>query len=311
MLEAFRIYDAPTPNKTVNESETNMENYVIHTDTACDIRPEILDKWGVKYTALNFRFTDEDKEYRDGDMPVSEFYSEMRGGRVAKTSAINSESFKESFTETLKAGLDVLYLGFSSGLSTTYNTARLAAEELREEYPKRKIITVDTLAASAGEGLIVYLASEKKKAGATIEELRDYVESIKLSICHWFTVDDLVYLKRGGRINAASAFFGNLIGIKPVLHVDNDGHLIAKEKVRGRRTALAAIAQKYSELATTPESGTVFICQADCKGDAEELARMLNEKHGREVQIITDVGPVIGAHSGPGTIALFFIGKER
>ncbi len=288
-----------------------MSNYLIFTDSACDIKPELLDEWGVACRCLTFRFDDSEKEYTDRDMSTAEFYEKMRKGGVAKTAAVNVETFVEAFEEALKNGDDVLYLGFSSGLSTTYNSARLAAEQLAEKYPERMIITVDTLAASAGFGMLVYLAVEKKKEGASIEETAEYVRSLILRQCHWFSVDDLVYLKRGGRVSPAAAFFGNALGIKPVMHVDNEGHLIPVTKVRGRRNALLEIANRYAELAEDPSKGPVFISHGDCMRDVMALEEILNEKHGIKFDIITDVGPVIGAHSGPGTIALFFLGKER
>ena len=286
-----------------------MSNYVIFTDSACDIKPEILKEWGVSYRPLSLHFDEDETLYSNDEIEPKAFYDKMRGGSVAKTSAVNSEDFISAFEEFLKEGTDVLYLGFSSGLSTTYNSARIAAEELRESYPDRKIIVVDTLAASAGEGLIVYLTVKKKAEGATIEEAAAFAEDIKLKISIWFTVDDLVYLKRGGRISAASAFFGNMLGIKPVLHMDNEGHLVAVEKVRGRKTAIEALAKKYGELATDTKDNTIFISHADCEG--ARLADIFREKYGAKVELITDVGPVIGAHAGPGTIALFFVGKER
>ena len=202
-------------------------------------------------------------------------------------------------------------LAFSSGLSTTFNSGRLAAERVAPLYPDRKVMVVDTLSASAGFGMIVYLALEKQKEGASIEEVAAYVEELKFNLCHWFTVDDLVYLKRGGRISPTAAFFGNMLGIKPVLHMDDEGHLIAMSKVRGRRTAVASLAEKYGELAKDPGKDTVFISHGDCMKDVEELKTILKNKYGADVKLVTDVGPVIGAHSGPGTLALFFVGRER
>lgn len=289
-----------------------MSNYRIYTDSACDITPELLAEWGVDFSPLTFRFNDSEREYSNNDMSVSEFYEKMRAGGVAKTAAVNKATFEAAFRKILSAGDDVLYIGFSSGLSTTYNSGRLAAEELKSEFPERKIITVDTLAASAGMGLIVYLTVKKKEEGATIEEAADYAKELIPKLCHWFTVDDLVYLKRGGRISSAAAFVGNLLGIKPVLHVDDEGHLINISKVRGRKTAVATLADKYGELAVCASEGTIFISHADCRKDAEELASIMKTKYGApDVKLITDVGTVIGAHSGPGTLALFFIGKNR
>lgn len=288
-----------------------MNNYVIFTDSACDIKPELLKEWGVEYISMTFRFDGEDKDYSNGDMEITDFYNEMREGRVAKTAAINPESFRVAFEDLLKQGKDILYLGFSSGLSTTYNSSKMAAEELSEEYPDRKIITVDTLAASAGQGLMVYLAAQKKNEGASIEEVAAYIEETKLSVCHWFTVDDLVYLKRGGRVSPTVAFVGKALGIKPILHVDNEGKLISVSKVRGRKNALTAIADKYCELAKDHKNGVIFISNGDCLDEANVVADIIHQKTGANVDVMTDIGTVIGAHSGPGTIALFFVGTQR
>lgn len=289
-----------------------MRDYVIFTDSACDIKPELLSQWGIPYRCLTFRFDGEEKEYSNDDMSVVEFYNKMREGGVAKTAAVNAEAFAEMFEEeALKQGKDVLYLGFSSGLSTTYNSARIASIDLKEKYPEAKIVVVDTLAASAGEGLMVYLTVQEKNKGATIEEAEAFVRNLVGKMGIWFTVDDLVYLKRGGRVSPTAAFVGNLLGIKPVLYMDNEGHLIPVSKVRGRRTSIVAMADKYTEKAVDKENGTVFISHGDCLGDAQLLADILKERHGTEVKIITDVGPVIGAHSGPGTIALFFVADAR
>ena len=288
-----------------------MREFVIYADSACDMSPEILAKWGVPYSSLTFRFDGEDKEYANGDMVSTEFYDRMRKGGVAKTAAVNSEMFREGFEKLALENKDILYLGFSSGLSTTVNSARIAAKEVCEAHPECKILIVDTLSASAGYGLMLRAVLDKKEEGASLEECAKYAESLVLGNCHWFTVDDLVYLKRGGRISPTAAFFGNAMGIKPVMHMDNEGHLVNVNKVRGRRTAVAALADKYTELAVTPDKGRIFISHGDCEADAKLLAKMIEDKHGVKTEIITDVGPVIGAHSGPGTLALFFVGRER
>ena len=287
-----------------------MQEFVICTDSACDLSQEMLKTAGVKYRELTFRFDDDEREYLNYGMSAEEFYDRMKKGGVAKTAAVNSEDFSTEFGKILDTGADVLYLGFSSGLSTTFNSARLAALELREKYPDRRIEVIDTLAASAGEGLIVYLAAEKKKEGKTLDEVAEYVRGIVPHLCHWFTVDDLVYLKRGGRVSPTAAFVGNLLGIKPVMHVDDDGHLINVEKVRGRKNAIAALADKYAESAYD-KSGIAFISHAACQNDAEALAGILKERYGAQVLRIENVGPVIGAHAGPGTLALFFVGDKR
>lgn len=288
-----------------------MSEFVIYTDSSCDIDPKLLSEWGVPYACLTLRFDGDEKEYADNELNPKEFYDRMRDGGVAKTAAINSEIFTIEFEKYLSEGKDLIYFGLSSGLSTTYNSARLAAEALREKYPDRKIYAMDTRTASAGTGLLLYLAVQKKNEGATIDEVVAYIETLIPKLCHWFTVDDLVYLKRGGRVSAAAAFFGNALGIKPVLHVDDEGHLTPVVKVRGRKTSIKTIADKYTEFAEDPENGTVFISHGDCLTEVEELARIIKERHGADVKIITYVGTVIGAHSGPGTIALFFVGKER
>ena len=288
-----------------------MNPYVILTDSGCDIIPETLAQWGVKYITLTFRFSDEDREYANDEMSASDFYARMRQGGIAKTSAINSERFREFFESELKAGNDVLYLGFSSGLSATYNTARMAAEQLTAEYPERTIITIDTLAASAGQGMLVAFAARAKEAGKSLQETADTVRSYIPRLCHWFTVDDLVYLKRGGRISPTVAFVGNMLGIKPVLHVDDDGHLINMFKVRGRRASIAALAKKFGELLENADCNEAFISHGDCVEDAEELKRIVEAHYGANVTLITSVGTVIGAHSGPGTLALFYIGNQR
>ena len=288
-----------------------MNNYIIFTDSSSDFSADMIKERGMLYSSLSFKFEGEENVYLCDEMPMKEFYDKMRSGAVAKTAAVNPEGFSEKFEKCLKDGFDILYIGFSSGLSTTYNSARIAAEQLAPNYPDRKIITVDTLAASAGIALLIDLVLEKKNAGATIEEAAKFAEDIKLKICHWFTVDDLVYLKRGGRISPTAAFFGNMIGIKPVLHVDNEGHLINVSKIRGRRAAIIALADKYGELADENAKKQVYISHADCLSDAEFLANYIKTKYGADTNLITDVGNVIGAHSGPGTLALFFVGKER
>lgn len=288
-----------------------MNDYVIFTDSACDLAPELLEEWGVPSVSLTFRFEDEDKEYSNAEMPVKAFYDRMRAGGVAKTAAVNSSTFYEAFENVVKEGKDLLYIGFSSGLSATYSSAKNAAEDLAKAYPERKIITVDSLAASAGFGLLLYLTLEEKKKGASIEEAAAFAENIKLKICHWFTVDDLKYLKRGGRVSPAVALVGTVLGIKPILHVDNEGHLIKKGTVRGRKASVAALVDKFAELAENTSGGTVYICHGDCDEDVKLLEGILMERFGVKVDVVTYVGPVIGAHAGPGVIALFFVGKER
>lgn len=288
-----------------------MNNYIIFTDSACDLTEETLKDWGVRYISLSYTFNDSPRQWGNYELPASEFYQKMRDGGVAKTSAVNIGQFTEAFEAVIDEGFDILYIGFSGGLSSTVSSAAMAANLLSEKFPARRIVVIDTLAASAGQGLLVRLAVDANNNGADLDGAAAVVRDNIMKLAHWFTVDDLVYLKRGGRVSAVSAFVGGMLGIKPVLHVDNEGHLIAMEKVRGRRTSLKLMAQKYAETAETPESGLVYISHGDCIDDANALAGMLKEAHGVDVDIITYVGPVIGAHSGPGTLALFYIAKER
>lgn len=288
-----------------------MKDYIIFTDSACDMELSTLNKWNVKCIDLTLKFDGEDKTYTNSEVEPKAFYQKMRDGGVAKTSALNSEMFKKAFEEELKNGNDVFYLAFSSGLSTTYNSSFLASKQLLENYPDSKIIVVDSLAASAGFGLLLYLAIQKKESGADIDALEAYVKDTIPHLCHWFTVDDLVYLKRGGRVSPAAAFIGGMLGIKPVLHVDDEGHLVPVTKVRGRKASIKALADKYGELAINKTEGPVFICQGDCKEDADLLADMIKNDYGNSVDMIVYTGPVIGAHSGPGTLALFFLGNNK
>ena len=285
------------------------ENYVLFTDSACDIHPDKLAEWNVKMLPLAFLFTDTNVEQKDHDEPIAEFYKAMRAGRVAKTSCVNEEAFERAFTEILEAGQDILYMGLSGGLSMTPDNAKKVAERLNKKYSDRKIEVIDSLSASAGEGLFVYLAVKNRDAGMTLEENAEALRNDILHVCHWFTVEDLVYLKRGGRVSAATALLGTALNVKPVLHVDNEGHLIKMTQVHGRKKSIKKMAEKLGE--TIRPDSPIFISNADCIEDAEMLKDILKSEYGKEVTLITSIGSVIGAHAGPGTLALFFMGNER
>jgi DegV family protein with EDD domain len=285
------------------------ENYVIITDSACDILPEKLAEWNVKMLPLAFIFTDTGVEQKDHEEPIGEFYKSMRAGRVAKTSCVNEEAFESAFAEVLEAGQDILYLGLSGGLSATCENAKKVADSLMKKYPDRKIEAIDSLSASAGEGLFVYLAVKNRDAGMTLEENAEALKNDILHVCHWFTVEDLVYLKRGGRVSAATALLGTALNVKPVLHVDNEGHLIKMTQVHGRKKSIKKMAEKLGE--TIRPDSPIFISNADCIEDAEMLKDILKSEYGKEVTLITSIGSVIGAHAGPGTLTLFFMGTER
>ncbi len=289
------------------------KEYVIMTDSSCDLSQELADQLGLEVLPLEVMA--DGKNYRnwlDGrEIGFKEFYKLAREGKELKTSAVNTAAFEEKMEKLLEEGKDILYIGFSAGLSTTYNSGEAAARELREKYLDRKIYTVDTLAASLGQGMIIYYAAKKKEAGATIEEVRDFVENEKLHMCHWFTVDDLNYLKRGGRISAATAAVGTMLSIKPVMHMDNEGHLVAVGKARGRKAALCQLLDTMGELGEGLEGQTTFICHSDCMDDAQYVASQMKERFGVAQVNINWIGPVIGAHTGPGTIGIFFWGRER
>ena len=252
------------------------------------------------------------KNYLDGrEIGFHELYEKFRSGSQTSTCAVNPEAFIEVMEPCLKEGRDIFYIGFSSGLSTTYQSGVIAASELREKYPERKIMTIDSLCASLGQGLFVHYAVKKQREGASMEELSAYLEALRPHLCHWFTVDDLMYLKRGGRISASTALLGTALQIKPVMHTDNDGKLANVSKARGRKASIRALVDRMEQTAIDPASQTVFICHGDCIEDAEYAKKLIQERFGIQDIVINFTGPVIGSHSGPGTLAIFFVGTER
>ena len=290
-----------------------MSDFVILTDSSADLEANMVRQLDVQVLPLSFSMGQQIyHNYPDNrEMDPHAFYQLLRQGQVATTSAINVAQYTDALEPLLQAGKDVLILAFSSGLSTTYNSSRIAVEELSEKYPERKIYTVDTLCASLGQGLLVYLAVKERKKGRSIQEVRDWVEENKLHMCHQFTVDDLHFLKRGGRISATTAVVGSMLQIKPVLHVDNEGHLINIAKARGRQASLKALVDKMEKTAIDPANQVVFISHGDCLEDAQTVEKLVKERFGVKEVYINYVGPVIGAHSGPGTLALFYVGSER
>ncbi len=286
-------------------------NYQIITDSACDLPQSMLQTLGVAAVPLTVHFRGENRNDSVEQSQVKELYDAMRGGEVATTAAVNPDGWAKVIEPALEQGKDALVLAFSSGLSTTYQSAVIAANELKEKYPERTVNVVDTRAAALGQGLLVWHTCKKRDEGLSLEELTAWAENAKNHTAHWFTVDDLVYLKRGGRVSAATAVLGAMLNIKPVLHMDNEGHLISRAKVRGRKAAIAALAAKMGELAGDWDNSTVFICHADCIDDANRLADMVKEKYGVKEAFIGNLGAVIGSHAGPGTLSLFFMGNEK
>ena len=288
-----------------------MANYQILTDSCCDFTGQMYRDFDISYIPLTILQNGESHEDFTDEKGLKAFFDDLRKGAVIKTAAANPESWTAAMEPVLKEGKDLLVLAFSSGLSTTYQSAVIAAQELKERYPDRKVNVVDTLCASLGQGLLVWYAAQKRDAGMDLEELTAWVESHKLNLCHWFTVDDLMYLKRGGRVSAATALLGTMLQIKPVLHVDDEGHLINVSKARGRKASIEALAKKLGETGLPGENETVFICHGDCLEDAQYLEKLVRDNYGVKNVVIGYVGAVIGSHSGPGTLALFFLGEHR
>ncbi|NBK93487.1 DegV family protein [bacterium 1XD21-13] len=289
-----------------------MNTYVIMTDNMADLPEDYIREHNLEVLSLSYILDGETYD-RDHPLEVGEFYHRMREGSMPTTSQVNPEQAKEAFTACLEQGKDVLYIAFSSGLSGTYNSGKIAAEEIREEgrFPDRKLMVLDSLSASLGEGLLVHKAVQLKEAGKSMEEAAAWVEEHRLNLCHNFTVDDLFHLHRGGRVSKATAILGTMINIKPILHVDNEGHLIAIGKVRGRKKSLSTLVDRMGEQIKGFENPEVFISHGDCIEDARYVEKLVRERFGVESFIINYVGPTIGAHSGPGTIALFFMGNPR
>ena len=286
-------------------------SYRIFTDATSDLPNSFAEQLHV--TILPMGFTMEEKEYfyipGRSDMPIETFFEKMRAGVPVTTAQVNTFAFVEAFEPVLQAGEDILYIGFSSKLSGTVQSAFSAADELMAKYPERKVVVIDSCSASLGEGLLVYYAA--RKHDLSLEALAKWVEDNKLRFVHWFTVDDLVYLKRGGRISGATAAIATILNIKPVMHVDNEGYLVAVEKVQGRKKSLRSLFERMEKTVDTTVTDTVFIGHCASKADAEYVATLVHEKYPNMMVHIDDIGTSIGAHSGPGTIALFFVGNER
>lgn len=291
----------------------NMNDYVIFSDSTTDLTAQMIQELNIGIIPLSFFM--EEKQYKNfpdhSSMAIKDFYNKLRGGEMASTAQINPTAFEEVFAPILESGKDILYIVFSSGLSGTYQSACIAAQTLNERFTNNEIKVVDSLAASMGEGLLVYFAAKQKEQGKTLTEVYDWVVENRNNIAHWFTVDDLHHLKRGGRVSAAAAVIGSALGIKPVLHVDDEGHLIPQKKVRGRKSSLTALVDKLEETIKDRKNQTIFISHGDSLEDAEAVKEMIKKKLPDSKIYINFIGPVIGAHSGPGTIALFFLATSK
>ncbi len=288
-------------------------SFEIITDSSANLPESMIDEYNLHVMSLVFRVNGQEYlGYKKGEtIDLSKFYAMMRDKENITTSLLNIEDCMKFMKNLLEQGKDILYIGFSSGLSGSFQVADIVAKQLQEEYPERKIYTVDTLAAALGEGLLVYLACQKRLEGCSIEEVYQWLLDNRLKLCHWFTVDDLFFLKRGGRVSQASAIVGSILSIKPVMHVDDEGHLIVMEKVRGRKKSLESLVKHMEETVIDPENQHIFISHGDCLEDAQYVEQMVRERWKVKDVLVHILDPVIGAHSGPGTVALFFVGSKR
>ena len=288
-----------------------MADFIVATDSACDLPLSVLEERNIPYVELSYLFVGEDVDYTNSQLPVDTFYQRMREGGVAKTAAINVGQFAEFFQSLIPQGKDIYFVAFSGGLSSTADNAATAAAMVMEANPGVRIAVLDTLCASAGQGMAVLLADDLRKEGKSFEETVARMAELAPRICHWFTVEDLVYLERGGRVSKVAATAGNLLNIKPVLHVADDGKLYNVSKARGRKRSIEALFAHMMESADAETKGYYLISHGDCLDDAKALEEMIRKETGTDAACITYVGPVIGAHSGPGTLALFFLGTPR
>lgn len=287
--------------------------YRIVTDSASNLSEEMIDEFGLEILPMTFMVDGvERRSYLKGEKTdLKQFYTMMREGKVITTSLPNLQETETTMRAILDAGEDILYLGFSSALSSAFGSIELLMQRLADEYPERKLRAVETFAASGGQGMLVYLACKKAAQGASLDETGDFVVETRDHLCHWFTVDDLMFLFRGGRVSRTSAWAGTMLNIKPILHVDAKGALIPVEKVRGRKKSIKALVDRMEKTAIDPASQTVFITHGDCIEDVEVLKREISERLGVTDFVVNYIDPVIGAHSGPGTLALFFLGTEK
>lgn len=290
-----------------------MEKMIIATDSCCDLSAKAVKDMNIEIIPLSVEI--EGKTYihypDERNLTTTKFYDLMREKKVATTSQINPDAFIQFFEEFVKEGKQVLYIGFSSQLSGTFNSSRIAVEELKVKYPDCNVVTIDSLCASSGQGMLVWYAWKLKEEGKSINEIAALVESMKLKIAHIFTVNDLGTLKRGGRLSAPKAFLGSLLGVKPILHTTNEGKLSPLKKARGRNASLKTLVDLVEEKIENPTGQTIFISHSDALDEAKYIGEKIKEKYKIKEIIYNQIGPIIGAHTGPGTLAVFFFGKER
>jgi len=290
-----------------------MNDYVIVSDATLDLPVQIVEQYKIKVIPMGLHIDEEEyTHYPDErELPVEEFYNKLKAGSTSHTTQITPVLFMEYFEEILKQGKDILYIAFSSGLSGTYNTSQIVIRDLAEEYPDRKIYSVDSLCASIGEGLLVFQAALQKQRGLNIEQLRDWVEQNKRNARHWFTVKDLYHLKRGGRISTIEAFVGTALKIRPVLSTDTNGKLAVVSKIRGTRAELDYMLTQMETEGTELAEQTVLIGHGDDLEQAKELEKLIRSRNLVKDVMIAKIGPIIGTHTGPGMLALTYMGESK
>lgn len=287
-----------------------MNNYIVTSDSTCDLPDSYTKEHEIEIIPLYYNM--DDVIYGDViNLEPSDFYNRMRNGELPTTMACNPDTTEKCFRKYLDKGLDILHIAFSSALSSSYNTCAVVGRELSEEYPDRTIIVIDSKCASLGEGLLVHKAVCNRSNGLSIQENAKWLEENKLHVCHQFTVDDLHHLHRGGRVSKATAVIGTMINVKPVLHVNNEGALVSLNNVRGRKKSLNTLVDNMEKSCTGYENDVIFISHGDCADDANYVAELVKKRFGIDNIIINYVCPTVGAHSGPGTLALFFMGETR
>ncbi len=283
------------------------------TDSCANLTREIIDRYDITVIPLEYTMNGEQHSITPeiGEDDFKAFYGNMREGQIVKTAMANGENFRRLFEDILESGEDILYIGFSSALSGTVQSVKATLDALSGQYPERRCITIDSLCAAMGEGLLVTHAAMLRESGKSIDEVADWTEQNKLRLVHLFTVDDLKYLRRGGRISGATALIGSVLQIKPLMHVDNEGRLVAFGKVRGRKNSIESLLKRMGEIIENPEQQIIYIIHGDCYDEAKHIADEVQKRFKPKKTVINYVDLVIGAHSGPGTLAIFFLGRER
>lgn len=288
-------------------------SYCIVTDAAADLNQSMVEKLSIKVIPMECRLNDKSYLYEPtgANLTPQFFYEQMEKGAATSTSQINVFAYTDFFTPILEGGQDIIYIALSSGLTGSQQAAAIAVQELAKSFPERRVMIIDSLSVTLGQGLLIMSACEMRDSGMELLELSEWINANKKNLCHWFTVDDLKYLQRGGRLSASAAFFGQTLRIKPVMHVDDEGKLIPVKKVQGRKRSLKEMADVLAETYTPEVFDYITISHGNCLKDAEYLKSLIQEKTGAKNFLIDYVAPIIGAHSGPGTVALFFYGKQR